>query len=85
MNINIDYKFLYNLFINSIVLLFNPLCLIIIFRFLSKFVSATSYSMTLLYTIMTENEKFKTEQSNGKLTKDERKLRRYYDTFLGSF
>jgi hypothetical protein len=34
---------------------------------------------------MTENEKFKTEQSNGKLTKDERKLRRYYDTFLESF
>ena len=34
---------------------------------------------------MTENEKLKKEQRNGKLTKDERKLRRYYDTFLGGF
>jgi len=41
--------------------------------------------MNYLYSIMFKNGKLIKEEKNGELTKDERKLSRYYEGFLGSY
>lgn len=75
-------------------LLTSVIFIFVYYRKLLIFISTISYSMRLFYILMIINGKYVKEErkeklikveKNGKLSDDERKLSRYYSSFLGSY